>query len=224
MGRRMARRRKQAPDGRLPGHQVTDGEDEAADGPLRRCVATGERLNKAGLIRLVVAPDGNLVADLEEKLPGRGVWITADRAQIGKAVERKLFARALESAIKVEPELADRIEAGLVERCIALLGLARRAGAAVAGFEKVGEATRTGRLLLRLEAADAGETARGKAAGARKAGFETADVLTADEMGRAFDRPRTVHAAFLRGAGGAGESLAERMVREMGRLAGFRVR
>ena len=64
------------------------------DEPERRCIATGESAPKAGLIRFVVGPDGGIVPDLGERLPGRGIWVGADRDALQKAVDRKLFARA----------------------------------------------------------------------------------------------------------------------------------
>ena len=61
------------------------GRIKERDEPERRCIVTGEVQPKAGLIRFVAGPDGQVVPDLAEKLPGRGIWVTADRAAIAKA-------------------------------------------------------------------------------------------------------------------------------------------
>ncbi len=113
------------------------GRDKDRDEPERRCIVTGEVQPKAGLIRFVVSPEGVVVPDLAGKLPGRGIWVTADRAAIEKAAAKGLFARAARTGVTVPESLADLVEAGLARRVVDLISLARKAGLAVAGFEKV---------------------------------------------------------------------------------------
>src|SRR5690606_33258024 len=127
---------------------------DAAAGPLRRCIVTRTIAPRHALLRLVVGPDGVLVPDIEARLPGRGMWITPRRAILEEARRRGLFARAARRPVTVPEDLADRVEAGLARRCIELLGLARRAGQAVAGFEKVRSEIEKGRVGLLVEAAD----------------------------------------------------------------------
>jgi predicted RNA-binding protein YlxR (DUF448 family) len=83
------------------------------DGPERRCIVTGEVQRRNGLIRFVVSPDGQIAPDILEKLPGRGIWVSADRDAIEKAVKKNLFARAAKAKVTVPEDLADRVEAGL---------------------------------------------------------------------------------------------------------------
>ena len=45
--------------------------------PSAACALTRARRPKDELIRFVLGPDGTIVPDLKEKLPGRGVWLTA---------------------------------------------------------------------------------------------------------------------------------------------------
>ena len=71
------------------------GKDKTRDDPERRCIATGEVQPKRGLIRFAVSPDGQIVADVLEKLPGRGIWVAAERSALVEAVQKRLFARAL---------------------------------------------------------------------------------------------------------------------------------
>ena len=70
------------------------GREKDRDEPERRCIATGEVQPKRGLIRFVVGPEGEIFPDLAEKLPGRGIWVAADRAALRKAAGKGLFARA----------------------------------------------------------------------------------------------------------------------------------
>src|SRR5438105_3965979 len=135
---------------------------QAADAPERRCIASGRTLDKSELIRFVVGPDDRLVADLDGKLPGRGVYVAPERALIERAVAKGLFAKAARQRVKAEPELAQVVENGLTRRVIEAIGLARRAGQAVCGFERVRERLAGGGAGLMLEAADGAAGGRGK--------------------------------------------------------------
>src|SRR5271154_922396 len=111
--------------------------DAAGAGPLRRCIVTGEERPKAELVRFVVGPDGAVVPDIDGRLPGRGLWTRAQRDIVAAAVTRRLFSRAAKQSVSTAPDLPDRVAALLLRRCVEGLGLARRAGQAVAGFEQV---------------------------------------------------------------------------------------
>jgi predicted RNA-binding protein YlxR (DUF448 family) len=163
----------------------------------------------------VLAPDGTVTPDVAERLPGRGLWVGAARDIVDAAVAKRLFARAARAPATVPPDLADRVERLLAERCCELLGLARRSGQAVAGFEKVREALRGGRVGLLVEASDGALHGQRKLA-ALGAGVRRAMVLRADELGLAFGRDHVVHAAVAPGR------FAERLEIDAGRLAGFR--
>ena len=61
--------------------------EAAADGPLRKCIVTGEQAAPERMIRFVVGPSidgaaGEVVPDLARRLPGRGMWLKAERAVV----------------------------------------------------------------------------------------------------------------------------------------------
>ena len=176
---------------------------------------TGAVSERAALLRFVVGPDGTLVPDVEARLPGRGLWLTPRRDIVDRAVSKRLFARAARQPVVVPADFADRIEALLARRCGDVLGLARRAGLAVAGFDRVTDAVRHGKAALLLFARDGADGARRKM-GELSRGLPSASVLTAAELGAAFGRERIVHAALGRGP------LCQRLRLDLGRLAGFR--
>lgn len=167
------------------------------------------------LLRLVVGPDGGIVPDIDTRLPGRGLWLTPRRDIVERAVAKRIFARAARRPVSAPPELADRIERLLARRCGESLGLARRAGLAVAGFDRVGEAVRHGRVALLLCALDGAEGGRRKLAALGR-DLPSASVLTAAELGAAFGRERIVHAAV------GGGTLCSRLLCDLSRLAGLR--
>lgn len=188
----------------------------------RRCIATGVSGSKDPMIRFVVGPDGTIVADLAEKLPGRGIWLGASREAVATAVKRKLFARAARRQVSIPDSLADRLEAALVERVIAMIGMTRRAGLVVAGRAKVEDALRRERVALRIEASDGAEDGRRKLDRLAD-GLAVLEGLTMAELAQAFDVERTVHAAVLKDDGKrGGPGLVQRLNREFERLAGFR--
>lgn len=179
----------------------------------RRCAATRASGARDGMVRFVLAPDGAVVPDVDERLPGRGIWVTADRALLAQAVRKNLFAKAAGAHARVEADLPARVEAGLRRRCLDLLGLARRAGSAVAGFDQVEVALREGGVGLVLIAHDAASQAAKlqRLTGA----VPVARVLGRSELGRPFGRDELVYAAV-----GAGR-LADRLRRELARLEGL---
>lgn len=195
------------PDGALP--------DEPESGPLRRCIVTGERLAKETMVRCVVGPDGVIVPDVGAALPGRGLWLTSRRDIVATAVKKRAFDRAARRSVTIPADLADRIEMLLVQRCREAVGLARRSGKAVAGFEKVGQAIRKGGVGLLLAASDGAGGGRQKVA-AMAPGLPVMDRLDAAELGAAFGRDHVVHGAIGSGA------LAARLRVDAARLAGFR--
>jgi len=185
------------------------------EGPERRCIATGEVLPKPRLIRFVAGPDGRIAPDIAGKLPGRGVWVAADRAALEKAVAKNLFARALKQPVTVPDGLVPMIEAQLAERVVNLISLARKGGQAVTGYERVKDWLAGDAARVLIQAADGSE--RGKSKLSTPYGGDYIGWLTGEELGRAFGRQTAIHAAL--GDGG----LAQRVVKEAARLKGLRV-
>ena len=202
-------------------HKTATGAGErlraaAGDGDaLRRCLVTGESRDRGSLLRFVVDPERRVVPDVDGRLPGRGLWLTPARDIVKTAVAKRLFARAAKQDVVADADLDDRVEALLVRRSIECLGLARRAGQAVAGFTQVEAAVRDGGVAVLVEASDGSADGRGKLMRLAR-GLPVTDRLTAAELGQAFAREHVVHAALLKGR------LAENFVAEQARLAGFR--
>lgn len=188
---------------------------DRTEGPERKCIATGEVQPKNGLIRFVVGPDGQIVPDIAGKLPGRGIWVAADRGALEKAAVKGLFARAAKQAVQVPEGLVEEVERQLAQRVVNLISLARKGGQSVTGYEKVKDWLATERAEVLIQATDGSE--RGKSKLSTPYGGSWIGWLTADELGQAFGRQSTVHAALA--AGG----LCKRVVEEAARLKGLRV-
>ena len=195
-------------------------DDGPRDGRARRCIVTGEVLPEAQLVRFVEGPEGEVVPDLAARLPGRGLWVRADRQTLEKAVAKNHFSRAAKKPLKVPGDLPARVERLLAQRMASDLGLARRAGQVILGFDQIARAfeTKSPPALL-VEASDGAADGRRKLLGAALAqGLrpKVLDVLDSAELGLALGRENVVHAALKSG------QLAERLRVDAGRLAGFR--
>jgi len=183
--------------------------------PQRRCIATGEIRGRSSLLRFVVGPSGELIPDVASDLPGRGLWLTPRRDILESAVAKRMFARAARQSFSLPPGLADHVEALLAQRCCDAIGLARRAGLAVAGFEKVREAVHARKAGLLLSALDGAEGGRGKIRALGR-GLPFAMVLTAAEIGAVFGRDHVVHVAL------GGGRISGRLIADAEKIAGFR--
>jgi uncharacterized protein len=205
-----------AAEAAAPASAAEDGsptEEERERGPLRRCVVTRESLPKEVMIRFVLGPERILVPDLEGRLPGRGMWLSARADVLERAVNRGAFAKAARGAVHVPPDLRTRIEDGLRRRIRDLVGIARRSGQAVSGWQAVREWLQAGRVGLLVEASDGSVAERSRLLNGRR--VPVVAPLTAAALGGAFGRDHAVHVAIAPGR------LAERIAAEAARLDGI---
>jgi predicted RNA-binding protein YlxR (DUF448 family) len=187
------------------------------------CAVTRAVLPESELIRFVASPDGAVVPDLKAKLPGRGVWVRAERKMVAEAIKRNVFQRALEQPLNPPPDLADQVAARLREAALGRLGLVQKAGGVVGGFSQVETAITHDHLTGILAASDAaqdGERKVGQALRRRFGGENPLPVLrlfTSEELSLALGRPNVIHAAVLQGpAGGSFMEAAIRLQRYLG--------
>lgn len=179
--------------------------------PERTCIVTRTVRPAAEMIRFVRGPDGEIVADLRHRLPGRGVWVTGSRKTIEEAVKRRLFAKAFKAEVEVPEGLAEGIEALLRQDLRQALALANKAGHVITGFSKVESAAAEEPLAALIHASEAAEDGRRKIAnqlrkrlGEAISGFPVVQELSNDELGLALGRPHVIHAALVAGAGSDG--------------------
>lgn len=177
--------------------------------PERRCIITGERGPRSGLIRLAIGPDGTVAPDVRARAPGRGAWIGVDQAALDAAIAKgKLkgaLARAFKGAVLAVPEsLSANILAALQRNALDRLGLEARAGTLLTGSDRIEEAARSGKVLLLIHAADAASDGRRKLDQAWRVGSDAEGsgreglVLAADRtiLSQALGRENVVHIAL----------------------------
>ncbi len=177
--------------------------------PERTCLVTRRIMPRAGMLRFVLSPDGEVVFDLKGNLPGRGAWLAPDRRVLEEAIARNAFSRAFKARARAPEDLAERVRGQIGEAALSVLSLARKAGEAVSGFDKVAALIEKGAVAVLIEAADGAGDGRRKLEGKlKKAGKEAKviDSFDSAQLSLAFSRPNVIHAAMKHGA------LAEKFV------------
>ncbi len=193
-----------------------DAEDvnEPENGPLRRCVVSRERQPKETMIRFVIGPSREVVPDLAARLPGRGIWLSARRDVLETARTRGAFAKAARGPVTVPPDLTSVLQAALARRIGEHLGLARRAGQVVCGFQKAREWLQAGRAGLVIEASDGSVDERARFLGRYAETMRVVQPLDGATLGAIFGRDHVVHVVVAKGR------LAETLAVETARYAG----
>lgn len=162
-----------------------------------------------------MSPDGLVMPDFSGALPGRGAWVSAGRKPIEKAMASGAFARAFRQKVAAADELPGMVEAGLCKAALSSLGMARRAGQVVTGFEKTRSMLKSGKADAFVFASDAGADAKKKAAALRGA-TRLIEVFTRNEIAAALGQEDVVYCAMISGPHSA------RFFEAVDKLAGFR--
>lgn len=131
-------------------------------------------------------------------------------------MSKGLFARAFKTTAIAPEDLVETVAAGLERRALDALGLARRMGDAVAGFDQVRKALVEKAAAVLISATDAADDGREKLARLAEADVQQFGAFSSGSLSQALGRDGVRHAAILKGAA------AERFRREARRLAGFR--
>lgn len=156
---------------------ATRPEPEAKSDTERRCVITGERVERTALVRLALGPDGEVLPDVRAKAPGRGAWIGVDRTRLEQVLASGKLRGALGRAFRtrelsIPADLPAKIEQQLERAALDRLGLEARAGTIVTGSERIEAALRSGKAELLLHACDAGADGNRKLDQALRVGQE----------------------------------------------------
>lgn len=170
--------------------------------PERTCLVTGEVRAKDDLLRFVVTPDRALMHDITGKLPGRGIYVSLKTGMIAEAIERKLFKRAAKQPITIEDDLESLVHAHLKQRVLEGISLARKAGAAVSGYDKCKQALQAEEVVCMLHASDASEDGVRKLTRA-DAGFPVVGWFDREALSQVMGGENVVHVAVLKGQGSA---------------------
>jgi len=185
-------------------------------GTERYCVVTRAARPVEDMIRFVIAPNGEAVADLKHNLPGRGVWVTATRTAVTAAVNTRAFARGFRREVRLAANFVEAVERSLENAALDALAMARKAGSVAMGFAKVESALKRETVIALLHAVEAAADGVKKLDSTRKQSQQSGSVtiiriLSAAQLDLALGRPNVIHAALL--AGRASETFMARLRR-----------
>lgn len=181
---------------------MPDSDHECADetffdekGPDRRCLVTGSVLPKEVMLRFVMSPDGGVVFDVRENLPGRGAWVVSNRKQVQEACKRQVFSKGFKRKLKVDEELPDKVRTLLEAQFLAQLGLARRTGNLYLGADQVQPLVAKQQVGLLVIASDVASAQRGKWPKADELNAPLVELIDRNALSQAVGGENTVYLA-----------------------------
>ena len=168
----------------------------AAENGMKVCIVTKNTFPRTEMLRFVVSPNREIVFDADEKLPGKGIWISADKDILQKAVQKKIFNKAAGMSVVIPENLTDIVLGKLQEKCLSLLAFARKAGMLVFGFEGVKKALTNMVVSVVFEADDAAQNGKDKLYRPTDT-FPVFSCLTREDLGQITGMEQQVHVAVL---------------------------
>ena len=168
----------------------------AAENGMKVCIVTKNTFPRTEMLRFVVSPNREIVFDADEKLPGKGIWISADKDILQKAVQKKIFDKAAGMSVVIPENLTDIVLGKLQEKCLSLLAFARKAGMLVFGFEGVKKALTNMVVSVAFEADDAAQNGKDKLYRPTDT-FPVFSCLTREDLGQITGMEQQVHVAVL---------------------------
>lgn len=163
----------------------------------RTCVACRAAADPSELVRLVLGPDGSLVADPRGGASGRGAWVHPTPECVRRAVPRGVSHTLKAAVTTTADELLAQLSAAGTRRALSLIGAAFRARKAAAGSSAAADALARGAACLVVIAEDARAAADLAPVVAAVARGESLVVGTKATVGAALGRPDTAIVAIM---------------------------
>ena len=164
----------------------------------KTCFVTKEMAPRTEMLRFVSAPGRVIVFDVAEKLPGHGFWLKADRDILEQAITKRLFYKAAKGTVQIPEDLRQQVETALKRRCLDLLGLCRKSGLLVFGYEAVKKNIAEQNLTVVFEADDASKREENKLI-RENDNFPVMRMLSRTELGQITGTQEVVHLGLLKG-------------------------
>lgn len=184
----------------------------------RRCALSKEVKSNHELIRFVANGDGEIFPDVSARAPGRGVWLSSDLQTLQEAIKTNAFSRSLKHAVKASDGLVENTIEQLKQKCLSMIGMAKRSGQIVLGFDNVCEHLRNKPAAFIIEAAESADDGRQKIFSLSKKwnSVQIIGCFSIDDLGSALGRDNVIHALIPKG------DFAKAWAKEINRLAGFK--
>ncbi|MCT4575033.1 MAG: DUF448 domain-containing protein [Alphaproteobacteria bacterium] len=128
----------------------------------KRDILSKELKNKSELIRFVLGPENKIFADLNEKLPGRGMWLQANKEALDIAIEKRLFNKACKADCNIDKDFPQKVTELLKKKVLDYISISKKTGNLTIGFEKVTEACKKQYPKIFIIASDSGADGKSK--------------------------------------------------------------
>jgi predicted RNA-binding protein YlxR (DUF448 family) len=148
-------------------------------------------------MRFVIDPENNLVADINQKLPGRGYWVRAERDTILKAINKNILFNATKKLGNVDKNILDHIQEQIKKKILNQISLSRKSGLAIFGFDKIRASLTSNNVGLLVQAIDGSDREKKRMAN-KSIPIIIDNCLTGSDLGKAFGREKVIHCAILR--------------------------
>lgn len=183
----------------------------------RRCAQTKQVLNISQMVRFVANDIGEIFPDVSARAPGRGVWIKADKEILNNAIKANAFSKSLKRACHPKPELTEQTIDALYQKAIGFIGLAKRAGQIILGFDQVSDFVRKSPAAFIIEAKDGAKDGRDKILNLSNKwnNVQIIGCFSSDDLGKVLGRDNIIHALMPKG------QFAQNWNLELNRLSGF---
>ena len=164
-------------------------------------------------MRFALSPDKLVTPDLRCKLPGRGVWLSANKASLAEALKKKLFARSFRQEVSIADDFMELVQKLTRNDALRTLSLANKAGVVITGYEKIKRALDKGEITWLLHAIEASSNGSDKLdryfTKDPEKGTELDDLtmispvlsalFTGDELSLALGGPNVIHIGMKKG-------------------------
>lgn len=183
----------------------------------RRCAQTRQIKDISQMVRFVANDIGEVFPDVSARAPGRGVWISACGEILAQAIKSNAFSKSLKRSIHPKAELIDLTRDALMQKAIGFIGLAKRAGQLVLGFDQVSDYLRKSAPAFVIEACDGSNDGRDKILYLSQKWDDVKIIgcFSSDDLGKVLGRDNIIHALMPKG------QFAQNWNLEIERLKGF---
>lgn len=164
---------------------------------VRKCIVSGEVMDKENLIRFINSPDNTIIPDFKNRLGGKGVWVEAKKSVLAKAIEKNFFAKALKTKVKVDNSLLEMVEKAYIKKGLDYISFAKKAGVLITGFEKVKEIIIKNKVLFLIEAKDSSGDGKSKMTKIASK-LPIFELYNTEELDKALNKVNTVHIAVIK--------------------------
>ena len=120
----------------------------------KKCIIKDKFFEKKLMLKLVLSPDGKIILDLNEKLPGKHIWISSERNSLIEAENRNLFSNFFGIKKDENKKILINIISFLKKRIVQRISLARKSSYAICGYEKIKSALFLNKIDLLIQASD----------------------------------------------------------------------